>query len=389
MVLTTGPDEKRHAVIPNSDFFTAGRDGLEAFSGEVRLFKELSLLADNQVKPIVYFTQSNGELNIIPEDQAPDDLKGTRLRAYLEKNYLEVRPLSFPLDNPTVPEDAAIVVVAGPQTPFSEAAVGRTAEIHQHAAATDGKKGKLLVLAGVVPGPAGKGVTKTGLEGLLGELNVRLGEKYVYTVPTQLNPDPFDIPARFANAILAENHPIARAIAAATPVVSLLRPREVTPLSTTPGIQAKALLESADLTWLEDSRVKSAYAVFQQMRQNRDLVTSKNALARGRPLAAVVSEGATARAAVYGSTQFVSDLAARRYPPESAPYEFDLIGVTIDWLRERPSVAAVGIEAKKYREYTFPEPAAVDASRLLYLPLALGILTVIGLGAGVWVIRRK
>ncbi len=125
MVLTTGSDEKRHVVIPNTEFLSTSRDGQQqSFAGELRLFKELTLLADNQVKPVVYFTQSHGELNIIPEDQAPEEQKGTRLRAYLEKNYLDVRPLAFSLDNPTVPDDAAVVVVAGPRVPFSEAAVG-------------------------------------------------------------------------------------------------------------------------------------------------------------------------------------------------------------------------------------------------------------------------
>ncbi len=85
----------------------------------------------------------------------------------------------------------------------------------------------------------------------------------------------------------------------------------------------------------------------------------------------------------------MSDYIARRHPPDSAPITFDLIGVTVDWLRDRPPVAAVGIEAKKYQEYRFPEPAGVDTTRLLYLPLTLGLLAVVGLGAGVWVIRRK
>jgi F0F1-type ATP synthase assembly protein I len=31
----------------------------------------------------------------------------------------------------------------------------------------------------------------------------------------------------------------------------------------------------------------------------------------------------------------------------------------------------------------------VDTMRILYLPLGLAFLTVLGLGAGVWVIRRR
>jgi hypothetical protein len=93
-------------------------------------------------------------------------------------------------------------------------------------------------------------------------------------------------------------------------------------------------------------------------------------------------------AAVYGNALFVSDAYSRQFPPDTAPLTFDLVGVTVDWLRGRPSIAAVEIKAKEYSEYRFPG-AAVDASRLVWLPLWLSLLGVIGLGAGVWVIRRK
>src|SRR5262249_33553379 len=151
----TGTDESRHAVIPVREFFSTTGD---QFEGEARLFKELTLLADNQVKPVVYFTQSNGELSVVPEAELPDRQKAGRLRAYLEKNYLDVRPLTLARENPTIPDDAAVVVVAGPQVPFSEAAVGALRKYVSTPRAADGKKGKLIVLAGTVPGPGGKGV---------------------------------------------------------------------------------------------------------------------------------------------------------------------------------------------------------------------------------------
>ena len=102
-----------------------------------------------------------------------------------------------------------------------------------------------------------------------------------------------------------------------------------------------------------------------------------------------VSEKGTARAVVFGNSFFVSDDAVRQSRSASAPLSFDLIGVSIDWLRDKPSIAVAGIESKKYSEYRFPQPAGVDTMRILYLPLGLAFLTVLGLGAGVWVIRRR
>jgi hypothetical protein len=246
----------------------------------------------------------------------------------------------------------------------------------------------LIVLAGTVPGPGGKGVMKTGLEGLLGELNVRLGDKFVYTEPTERS-EALDVLARFTPAALRESHPVALAIARVTNFLRLVQAREVAPLTTAPGVQARALLESADVTWLEESRLADVVSAIRQMRGNANLLRAKDVTEDGRPLAAVVAEGGTARAAVFGSSEIVSDYFVRDIPPDASPTTFVLVGATVDWIRERPPVAAVGIEAKKYREYTFPEPAGVDTTRLLYLPLALGLLAVAGLGAGVWVVRRR
>jgi hypothetical protein len=116
-------------------------------------------------------------------------------------------------------------------------------------------------------------------------------------------------------------------------------------------------------------------------------------------VAATVSEGQTARAVVIGSSAFVSDEAAGG-SRSATPRSFDLIGMSIDWLRDKPSLASVGIESKTYKEYTFPRLSTegakdkerksdVDETRLKYLPLALAFFGVLGLGAGVWVVRRR
>ena len=82
-------------------------------------------------------------------------------------------PLSLPLQNPSVPEDAAVVVVAEPQATLPESAAAAIRK-YMNEPRKSGAKGKLIVLAGAVPGPDDK-VVKTGLEGLLAEFDHEVG----------------------------------------------------------------------------------------------------------------------------------------------------------------------------------------------------------------------
>jgi hypothetical protein len=391
LVVAAAPDEKRHVVIPLQDLFpNAG-----TFAGESRLFKELTLLADNQVKPVVYITQGHGELSVSPGAQVAEAESGDRLRAYLEKNYLDVRALDLAGDNPVVPEDAAVVIVAGPREPFREAAVVALRKYMTTPRGSASEKGKLVVLAGAVPGVGGKGLRKTGLEGLLGEFNVRLGEQYVYAMPTEQSPSETAVLAGFTQDASRSRHPIMLTIVKAVGQIALPMEfaREVTVQPGNPALQGTFLLGSAGDTWVESELITLTGTKLEdfliELSRNQKLRETKGYRRGGRSLAVTVSEGATPRVAVFGSSFMASDREARGLPPETAPLSYDVVGATVDWLREKPSVTAVEIKAKQYQEYRFPNSSAVSATRLVYLPLALGLLAVIGLGAGVWVIRRK
>ena len=92
------------------------------------------------------------------------------------------------------------------------------------------------------------------------------------------------------------------------------------------------------------------------------------------------SSGA-ARMLVMGNSLIFSDRLAES--ARSTPISFDMISAAIDWLRDKP-VLASSIDSKAYKEYQPPEPAAIDDTRLKYLPLGLAMLVVAGLGSGVW-----
>jgi gliding motility-associatede transport system auxiliary component len=382
VLLTTGEDEKRHAVIPASEFSTMGENRQPLFQGEARLFKEIAFLADSQTKPVVYFTQGNKELDIGGGPDVPPARSGARLKAYLEKNYLDVKPLNLPAEKPTVPADADVVVVADPQSALPEPAVAALRTYMTN----PGKKGKLIVLAAAHAGPD-RQMIKTGLEPLLSELNVQLGSKFIYNLPNQLLPRVDRVLAGFSRS--AERNPILQAIVKVSPVITFGTPREIEPTKTNPSLTATDLMLSDGRTWAENEPIVDIRAVVEPMLQSIPAQRARGVTSAARSLAVTVSEGETARAVVFGNSYFVSDEVSRQSRSESAPLSYDLFGVTVDWLRDRPSIAAAGVEAKQYTQYRFPQPSSVDTVRILYLPLGLAFLTVVGLGAGVWVIRRR
>jgi len=380
ILLTAGEDEKRHVVLTSQDFFNESRE----FAGEARLFKEVSFLADSQTKPVVYFTQGHDELDVMGAS-APGTRSATRLKDFLEKYYLDVRALPLSDEKPEIPADADVIVIAEPRGAFSNAAVSALRTYMANPA----KKGKLIFLSGAVADPKGK-MIRTGLEPLLGELNVQLGNQFVFNIPDELLPT-FNATVVMFHKEALEN-PILQSIITVRESLEFYQPRLVEPATTVPGLHATPLLVTVGRTWLEDERPADISVAFEELRRASPEVHRQKQLTRAsKPVAVIVSEGGrggAGRAAVFGNSLFVTDEFARQL--KRNPISFDLIGVTVDWLRGKQASAVVaGIEAKKYTEYTFPAPAAVDFTRLIWLPLGLALLTVIGLGAGVWVIRRR
>jgi len=356
------------------------------------LIRELLFLAENKQKPIVYFTQSAGELDISGgglgrEDPPPPTASGAKLKTFLEKNYLEIRPLKFDLTSPKVPEDAAVLIVAEPRAPLSEA-VAEAIRRYMTAPLPDNKKGKLFVLAGARFGPDGK-VIKIGLEALLSEFKIRVENKYIVSEELQ-NLGPDDTAAIFTPTAVRAKNPVAvslgeKAVFLAPGWRPVMAIGQGPDHPGAPGAKAIPLLATAipgRHTWLEEEKVTNFNQTVAQLNSSVAVQKAKQLTDMPRSVAAVSSEGDVGRVAVIGNGRMVSDAFAVE---SDAPITFDLVGGVIDWLRDRPTISQ--IENKKYKEYTFP--AVSDETRILWLPLAIGLLAVGGLGAGVWVIRRK
>ncbi|MGL6097777.1 MAG: DUF7088 domain-containing protein, partial [Fimbriiglobus sp.] len=186
VLLTTGPDEKQYAFIRMAEFVSG-----TTFRGESVLAKELLGLSEGKTKPVVVFTQSSGELSIgaaTAPDAADPKRSAAMLKLALEKAEADVKPwANTPGADGNVPDDATIVVVADPLRALPPAQI---AAIKQFVTTPrDGKKGKLVVLAGAHANLDGS-MTGTGLEDLLAaEFKVRLRPEFVYGEPGQIPPE--------------------------------------------------------------------------------------------------------------------------------------------------------------------------------------------------------
>ena len=394
LLVTVGRDEEQHSYIKSDGLMSRpeGRGGpaREEFVGESRLLRELLFLSDNKTPSVVYFTVGHGELDVLPPDPGAAPAGGPRrpantLRATLEKNSVELKPLRFDLARPAVPPDAAIVVIADPTGPFSPAEADAL-KAYLKATNAAGRAGKLILLAGAYPTPDRRGVVDVGLDGVLTDYGVTLGHRHVLNTPAR------DLSARDTLAVVADladkENPLVREFGG-TERAGFILPRAqevIVSASAKPAGKAEAFLATypGRVTWLETELPDSPVKAYNQMVQDPELIAAKQAERGGRrSLGALVSENDKGKLAVIGSGAAFSD--DRRENPQGAEGGAQLLSVTVNWLREQPAVANVA--AKTYGYYT-PE-RRIDPLRAGLLPVLMATLLTAALGAGVWIVRRK
>jgi hypothetical protein len=87
---------------------------------------------------------------------------------------------------------------------------------------------------------------------------------------------------------------------------------------------------------------------------------------------------------VFGDAGWVSnrEIAATNRP------NFDLFVSLVSWLRERPEIGKKAADAKE-RPYFNLNVTPEGIVRLQWLPGFLICLTIVGLGGGIWIVRRR
>src|SRR5207302_9963874 len=89
---------------------------------------------------------------------------------------------------------------------------------------------------------------------------------------------------------------------------------------------------------------------------------------------------------VFGDATFVSNALGGR-SGEAFSIMFDIFAGALDWLRERPT--NIGIEPRMAATFELNPEAQLKETQLKFLPLLVSVIGVVGLGLGVWLVRRQ
>jgi fumarate reductase subunit D len=405
------PADKLGKVVPDP----VSRRGKFIFTGENALLGALTSLTQGQVT--IYFTQGHGEPVL---DAAPPvggartpSLASLKQRLTANRTRFEIKPLKLDASLTKIPDDASTVVIVGPSQPFGEHEVkllrdylNRKPEIGTDKSVKV-SSGRLLALLGPVisRGAGGARIEATGLESLLGEYGVRLGEERVQTVTGN---DPLRIDV--AVNPRSEN-PLNRAfndLGSLPPGITWFPLQGVRVLNIAadrqadPSIQQEPLLlASPGNTWAEKdlAREPSATAKAIQTDASMRKLLSREPL----PVGVAVSRRIDAAPArqpgmppeegqerplmlVVGSSSWVTDESLRG---PSGDLRFDLFSSLLSWLREQSDLGKL-VEDKATPEFELKaNPETGYFWRLYVLPGVLMMFAVVGLGVGVWVVRRR
>jgi ABC-type uncharacterized transport system len=391
-----------------------GRNREGSFKGEKALVNEVYALSEDKEKPVIYFTQGSGEPDLFDTSRGESPDKGLGLlRQRLEAGYYKVKGIQFsPIagkksENPDlvvaseVPEDAAVLVVAGPKEKLIEPGPTAIAKFMNPPPGPKSRKpGKMIALLDVFPAPD-KSMQQTGIEGLLTQFGVEVGNNIVLHyyqadgqapefVQTYMNPDP-DVRNRNPIASAFGDNPMRQ-----------FRVRTVTPIPSPPGAPSRyrqdplLMVNRRLFIWPEANIAGNFIALTDEYKKRGDLqdlisqtplpigvaVGETAAPSSANPHAGMQGGDDTPRLVVVGDVTWVCNYFLS---PQLGLPTYDLFNSMISWLRERPN--NIGIDAKKRETYSFAADA--ELGRMVAVPAILMVVGVIGLGCGVWVVRRR
>lgn len=403
LVVLYGKDEA-HEVIPVEELSKPSNRGgprnpmgpaPQDFTGEDILLSTLISLIEGKQKSIVYFTQDFNELSLADSNPNAQFERGCGLlKAELEKQNYEVKPLKFDPVDPKVPADASVVAIAGPRVPVAS---GVIKALRDYMA----KGGKLLVLLGAfADGEDPKTMVRTGLEPFLQEHNVGAPRERLLTFKLRFDLEPLDVIAVMNDQL--ETNPVVAAFHDRLFKFTDCRPLEAMPSLGAGRWQAQTLMLSNSFSFPQADFAAAPGAVVGDLRRDVDVFRKKVEEIQKRgpiPLVVAVSESSMdprdphaamrgpqpgkPRMVVFGTASVAANQAVSQNRSSAL-----LIASCLDYLRERR--AGLSAIPPKQQDYYEPQPKTDDQMRrMIWLPPILIVVSILGLGTGVWIVRRR
>ncbi len=308
----------------------------------------------NPEKPVLYFLTGDGE----HDTENAGNGSYTRVRQVLEnKNYV-VKTLNLQAEN-AIPDDARVIVAAGPLVPLTENSVMLIQDFLS-------KGGSLMLLANPVP------LTQFGdqpdllAEYLASDWGITLDNDIV--VDTNSSSSPF-----FAVAAKYAAHPITekmQGIAAIFPYS-----RSITVDTTNTDVSPTALVLTIDQSWGETN--------FEALQSQQALKFDDGVDLLGPMTLAAAAENKTtkSRVVVFGSSSFAED----------DNFDFsgngDMFVNAMDWAAEQDSL--INLTTNTAQERTFSPPGSFQFILTIVSTVCIIPLAVIAAGIYAWVIRRR
>jgi hypothetical protein len=390
ILLVYGEEKPENATfLKEADLFEEGfgNNPTTRFRGEDKIDAAISSLEGGGQKTIVYVTQGAGEPSLSDSGTRPapggkGGLGSLRDRLNARGNF-DVRPLTISPGNAKVPDDCKVLVVPAPKPPVDP-------RVEQSFRQYLEKGGKAVFLFDV-PAPAtGPKMPATGVEGLLAGYNLEVtGDRVLSFGVIDLGgaralTDRIIVDVN-QTLIESRSNEVATAFAG-YPFILNNEVRLVRPAAAgRPGgdSQAQALLTTVrgrDV-WTESDWQADSTPQYKALRSG-DASMEKRLAKEPLPAAVVVTSGGKPKLAAFGDVGFITNPSVAE---GSGTQNFSLFASLLDWLAERST--SIGIEPRNMTVYSL-DPT-VRFSYLLFLPGLLAFVTILGLGLGVWVVRRR
>jgi ABC-type uncharacterized transport system involved in gliding motility auxiliary subunit len=306
-------------------------------------------------KKVVYFSEGHGERGL------DDTSRGgfSQVKAALEKQGFSVKKLLL-LSEPKVPEDAAALLIAGPQKPYLDQEI-------QSIEAYLKRGGQLFVLIDPQSG--------SGLEGLLSRFGVSLKNDIIFDPFSRLFGGSYNIP--IVNPGSYARHDLTKDFNLPTfyPLARSVSPEQ----DKGRDFSFQAVVQTSPNSWAT-SKVEGPPEEFNPARDRKGPVTIGATVTAKEDAADLSEAGKKARLAVFGD----SDFATNNY--FQAAGNGDLFLSVVSWLAQEGDL--ISIRPKEAKTSTLMLTAR-QGSLLFYIPVVILPMAVFTTGISIWRRRRR